>query len=139
MEGFEAALEDLDAHTSREHPLIAKAQRDGVVSIIGELRAQMEEFAGREINGSLSKRDNPLTFLRRFKNVAQTPDREMRPSTFVMVAVEHGILVNGDYGTNPSREEMREMLDAMRALVEYWDKNYGNTHGQGDRNRGMGC
>lgn len=55
------------------------------------------------------------------------PGREMVPHGLIVAVTEHGILLNGDSGTNPSREEMAETLEIMRRAVEAWDRRYGKN------------
>ncbi len=44
-----------------------------------------------------------------------------------LVVAPTGICVNGDYGTNPPLEEMREMADLMREAVEAFDHVSGES------------
>ncbi len=43
---------------------------------------------------------------------------------FRIVVTDAGLCINGCYGTNPSREEMRETLELMRLAIALWDKHY---------------
>lgn len=50
------------------------------------------------------------------------PGRCMKPGGLTIGIRPEGICVNGDYGTNPSREEMREMVEVMRECVAEFDR-----------------
>lgn len=44
---------------------------------------------------------------------------------FRLAVIAGGISINGFFGTNPSKEEMKEMLELMREAVAKWDESYG--------------
>ncbi len=50
------------------------------------------------------------------------PGRRMKDGGMRITALPDGIYVNGDYGINPSREEMREMVEVMRECVAEFDR-----------------
>jgi hypothetical protein len=50
---------------------------------------------------------------------------EQAPSPFRIAVTPSGICINGEYGSNPSKEEMRETLEVMREAVLQWDKQHG--------------
>lgn len=47
--------------------------------------------------------------------------RRMEQSNFGFLVTEKGICVNGDYGTNPNADEMREFTELMREAVAAYD------------------
>ena len=50
------------------------------------------------------------------------PGRRMKNGGLRISAGSEGICVNGDYGINPSREEMREVVEVMRECVAEFDR-----------------
>ncbi len=55
----------------------------------------------------------------RFEQVSDDPFRiSVTPS---------GLCINGKYGRNPSKDEMRETLELMREAIAEWDKKYGSA------------
>ncbi len=53
-----------------------------------------------------------------------TARSEAVESPFRLAVGLNGVSINGSYGTNPSKEEMRETLELMREAVAEWDKLY---------------
>lgn len=70
------------------------------------------------------KQDDPLVFVQRERNIV-FPGRQLKPGGVMVAVVKEGVCMNGDYGTNPNAEEMRELLEVMRECVAEWDRLYG--------------
>lgn len=65
--------------------------------------------------------DEKPAFHQTEKNTA-FPGRNVVQSDFVIAVDEKGICINGDYGINPSAEEMREAVEIMRICVAAFDQ-----------------
>lgn len=49
-----------------------------------------------------------------------------------MTVTPKGVAINGDYGTNPSAAEMREMVEIMREMVAFYDSFHEEGETQSD-------
>ena len=65
--------------------------------------------------------ENPLFFAQIEHNEA-FPGREMKPGGLTIFPTTDGVQVNGNYGTNPNEEEMREIAEVMRECVAEYDR-----------------